>query len=107
MARTVLFQIQISNKGTAPIRRIVLRDQLPPGLSYLGGRLIEAEVGDLAPGCSHTVRLDATAAQVGRYVNEIVAVADGGLRTTSRCGFEILARPDDKPNGASPFAAGR
>jgi uncharacterized repeat protein (TIGR01451 family) len=72
-----IFQIQISNYGTTPIRRIVRRDQLPPGLSYLGSRLIEAEVGD------------------------------GGLIATSRRAFAILARPDDRPNGASPFAVGR
>ena len=43
------FQIQLSNDGTVPIRRIVLRDQLPPGLLYPRGYVIEADVGDLRP----------------------------------------------------------
>jgi len=104
---TVPFQIQLSNNGTTAIRHIVLRDQLPPGLSYPRGYMIEAEVGDLAPGESRTVRLDATAAQVGRYVNEIAAVAEGGLRATSRCALEVVARPRDKPSNGSSFGAGR
>lgn len=103
----VAFQIQLSNNGTAPLQHIILRDQLPPGLSYPRGYMIEADVGDLAPGQSRTVRLDAVAAQVGRYVNEIVAVADGGLRATSRCALEIVAGPADKPSGGSSFAAAR
>jgi uncharacterized repeat protein (TIGR01451 family) len=105
--QTVTFQIQLSNDGTAPIRHIVLRDQLPPGLIYLRGYVIEAEVGDLAPGQSRTVRLDATAAQVGRFVNEVLATADGGVRATSRCAVEVVAGPEEKPNDGSSFAAGR
>jgi uncharacterized repeat protein (TIGR01451 family) len=104
---TVAFQIQLSNDGTVPIRHIVLRDHLPPGLSYPRGYVIEAEVGDLAPGQSRTVRLDATAVQLGRFVNEVVATADGGLRATSRCALEIVAGPKEKPTGASSFATGR
>jgi uncharacterized repeat protein (TIGR01451 family) len=103
----VSFQIQLANDGTAPIRHIVLRDQLPPGLSCPRGYSIEAEVGDLAPGQSRTVRLDATAVQVGRYVNEIVAVADGGLRVTSRCALEVVAGPVVQESDESSFAAGR
>jgi uncharacterized repeat protein (TIGR01451 family) len=103
----VAFQIQLSNNGTAPIQHIILRDQLPPGLSYPRGYMIEADVGDLAPGQSRTVRLDAVAAQVGRYVNDIVAIADGGLRATSRCALEIVAGPEEKPSGGSSFAAAR
>jgi uncharacterized repeat protein (TIGR01451 family) len=104
---TVPFQIQLSNNGTTPIRNIVLRDQLPPGLSYPRGYLIEAGVGDLEPGQSRSVRLEAAAAQVGRYVNEIVAVADGGLRATSRCALEVVAGAVAKPSNGSSFAAGR
>ena len=104
---TVTFQIQLSNDGTVPIRRIVLRDQLPPGLLYPRGYVIEADVGDLAPGQSRTVRLDATAAKVGRFVNQVVATAAGGLRVTSQCAVEVVAAPEAKPSGGSSFAAGR
>jgi len=103
----VSFQIQLSNDGTVPVRHIVLRDQLPPGLSYPRGYSIEAEVGDLAPGQSRTFRLDATASQVGRFVNEIVAVADGGMRITSRCALEVVAGPPVQASDESTFAAGR
>jgi uncharacterized repeat protein (TIGR01451 family) len=104
---TVTFQIQLANDGTAPIRHIVLRDQLPAGLMYLRGYVVEADVGDLAPGQSRTVRLEATAAQVGRFVNEVLATADGGVRATSRCAVEIVAAPDAKPADGSSFAEGR
>jgi uncharacterized repeat protein (TIGR01451 family) len=104
---TVPFQIQLSNNGTTPIRHIVLRDQLPVGLSYSRGYMIEAEVGDLDPGQSRAVRLEATASQAGRYVNQIVAVAEGGLRATSRCALEVVVGAENKPGDGSSFAAGR
>ncbi len=104
---TVTFQIQMSNDGTTPIRRIVLRDQLPAGLIYPRGYVVEANVGDLEPGQSRTVRLDATAAQVGRFVNEVIATADGGLRVTSRCAVDVKAGPDENAGAATSFAAGR
>jgi uncharacterized repeat protein (TIGR01451 family) len=103
----ISFQIQLSNDGTVPIRHIVLHDQLPPGLTSPGGYSIEAEVGDLAPGQSRTIRLDIVASQVGRFVNEIVAVADDGIRGTSRCALEVGAAPEDKTSDDSSFAAGR
>jgi uncharacterized repeat protein (TIGR01451 family) len=104
---TVTFQIQLSNDGNVPVRHIVLRDQLPPGLLYPRGYVIEADVGDLAPGQSRTVRLDATAAQLGRFINEVVATADGGLLVSSRCALEVVAGPENKGAGATSFAAGR
>ena len=100
------FRIEVSNNGPITVRHIVVRDNLPPGLRHPQGDAIEADVGDLAPGQSRTVRLDTTAVQEGSFVNEVVATADGGLRAAARFGLRIRdvasAPPPDAPRPDAP-----
>ncbi len=56
---------------------------MPPGLQHQAGAAIECAVGTLAPGETKTARLDVVAAQAGRLVNELTAVADGGQQALS------------------------
>jgi uncharacterized repeat protein (TIGR01451 family) len=72
-----VFQIRLSNAGTGPIHKLVLRDRLPPGLQHPQGNLLEAEVAGLAPGESRVVTLKTIATKVGVFVHEIRAIADG------------------------------
>ena len=102
----VSFRIEVSNNGPITVRHVVIRDNLPPGLRHPQGDAIEADVGDLAPGQSRTARLDATAVREGSFVNEVVATADGGLRTAAHLGVQIrdVSRP---PGAAARGAAAR
>jgi uncharacterized repeat protein (TIGR01451 family) len=85
----VLFQIQLANHSTLPIRQIVIRDQLPPGLRHPQGSLIEADVGALAPGEVRTIRLETLAVQSGRLVNAVSARAEGGWQAESSTVVEV------------------
>ena len=53
--------------------------------------MIEAEVGDLAPGESRTVRLDATAAQVGATSTKSSPSPRAGCELRLRCALEVVA----------------
>jgi len=105
----VSFRIEVSNNGPIAVRHIVVRDNLPAGLRHPQGDAVEADVGDLAPGQSRTVRLEATAVQKGSFVNEVVATADGGLRAAARFGVQVKAAtpapaPAPQPDAPRPDA---
>jgi len=75
MGEEVAFEIQITNTGPVRVKRIVLRDKLPSGLTHPQGREIEAEIGGLKPGESRTLTLRTIAAKSGTFANEIHATA--------------------------------
>lgn len=65
------FDISLSNLGTAPATNVVLRDQLPEGLSHLYGPDLENEVGNIAPGETRRIRLALVPTRTGRITNTI------------------------------------
>jgi uncharacterized repeat protein (TIGR01451 family) len=85
----VTFQIQVTNHGTNPLNRVVLRAQLSPGLQHPQGNEVATELGTLGPGETRTVPLETVAAQAGRLITEAVAVAEGGLQARSRIGVLV------------------
>ena len=92
----VTFRIELSNNGAAPIRHIVIRDSLPPGLQHPQGDAVEADVGELAAGQTRVIHLDVTAVQGGSFINEVVARTESGLQAISRVGLRV------KDTGAAP-----
>jgi uncharacterized repeat protein (TIGR01451 family) len=66
----VVFRIEVTNNGSAPVNGLVLRDQLPKGLRHPQGDQIEADLGTLAPHQTRQVELTTTAAQPGRQINK-------------------------------------
>lgn len=77
----VRFTIQIANNGDEPIRNIKLYDTLPPGLHHPQGPKVGIEqFGDLAPGETRTLTLEATAVAPGPFRNEFLAQADFGVQ---------------------------
>jgi uncharacterized repeat protein (TIGR01451 family) len=86
----VPFQILVQNQGSGPVSNLLLRSKLPDGLQHPQGKEVEAELGALAPGESRTVTLTTTAAKGGRYVNEVVATADGGVEASARATVQVL-----------------
>src|SRR5262249_37568412 len=98
----VAFQIRLTNTGTGPIEKLLLRDKLPPGLQHPQGETLEAEIAGLAPGESRSVTLKTTAAKVGSYIHEIQAYADGAAAEIQPTGavrnpdLEAVARTEIK-----------
>jgi uncharacterized repeat protein (TIGR01451 family) len=87
---TVAFLIRVANHRDTPIRRVVIQDQLPPGLRHPQGDFVQAELGDLAPGELRTIRLEAQAVAVGRLINEVSAQAEGGLEAHTRAAVQVV-----------------
>jgi uncharacterized repeat protein (TIGR01451 family) len=97
------FQIQVANNGVAPIQHVVVRDQLPDGLHFPDGTFIEADIGTLQPGEFKTVPLEVIAARSGRWVNEVSALADGGLKAQTRVDVTVAdAAPSARPEDRAP-----
>lgn len=79
-----VFEIQITNTGTGPATGVVLHDVLPPALKHPQGETIEADIGTLAPNETKNLKLETTAVQVGRHVNEATVRGDGGIQATAQ-----------------------
>lgn len=86
----VPYQIVVSNPGTGPVNRLILRVKLPPGLQHAQGSHIEADLGILPAGGSRTIPLRVTAALGGVQVNEATATGDGGLEASARTQVSIM-----------------
>jgi uncharacterized repeat protein (TIGR01451 family) len=76
----VTFTIRVSNHSDAPVRNIKLTDTLPSGLKHPAGKIVGVpQFGDLQPGETRTIVLETTAAEAGKFRNEVIAQADGGI----------------------------
>jgi uncharacterized repeat protein (TIGR01451 family) len=84
------FQIIVSNPGTGPVTNLVLRGKLPEGLTHVQGRVVEAEMGSLAPGESRSVTLTTQAAKCGQFVNEMIATGDDGLEAKAQAPITVV-----------------
>jgi uncharacterized repeat protein (TIGR01451 family) len=97
LGEIVPFELLISNLGTGPAEKVILRDKMPAGLQHDAqrspGEIIEADLGTLAPGETRTINMRAKAVQVGRFVNE-ASVSSPGLA-------EVTARSEVVVTGAS------
>jgi uncharacterized repeat protein (TIGR01451 family) len=85
----VAFQIVVTNQGTTPLTQVVVRDDLPDGLTFPKGSRVETDPFPLAPGETRTIQLDAQAARPGRFVNEASARAEGGLTAQAQSAVEV------------------
>jgi uncharacterized repeat protein (TIGR01451 family) len=85
----VVFRITVTNHSTAPLHNVQLFDRLPSALQHPQGPTVGAPLGDLAPGETRTITLDTTAVEAGRFTNEVLAQADGGLQARARAAGTI------------------
>jgi uncharacterized repeat protein (TIGR01451 family) len=80
----VPFQIEVANRGPAPLAGVVVRDQLPPGLRHPAGDKIEGELGSLAAGQARTISLEVRAAQAGRFTNRVTVLVGGKVQAEAQ-----------------------
>ncbi|MEE9393202.1 MAG: CARDB domain-containing protein [Planctomycetota bacterium] len=83
--------ITVTNTGTGPARGVVVRDNLPAGLTSDDGRNnLSWDVGTLNAGETREIRFNLKANATGQYTNSAEATADGGL--TSSASASMTAR---------------
>jgi uncharacterized repeat protein (TIGR01451 family) len=85
----VAYPIRVSNTTAAPIGDLLLRVHLSPGLQHLEGEAIEAPLGDLAPGQTKSLTLDAIALQTGNLVVHTALLA--GKKVLAEATVTVLA----------------
>ncbi len=83
VGETIRFLITVSNPGTGTARNVVIRDVMPEALQHPAGTDLEYDVGDLGPGETRDIPLEAVATRAGRFTNRVTAHADGGLKASA------------------------
>lgn len=74
--------LTVSNNGTGTAKNVVVRANLPAGLTMANGQTsMEAKIGDLPGGSSREIRGQLIATESGDYTCEAIATADGGLQS--------------------------
>lgn len=82
----------VHNKGGAPAKNVVLRQNLPSQLNHVSGRNIQYEVGELLPGRSKKVELLLTAAAPGSGVTQSVLTADGNIKVEKQKTISVVGQ---------------
>lgn len=84
ICEAIPFKFTVTNSGTGTAANVVIRDELPEGLTTVDGqRIISIPVGPLQAGQSATQTVMVKAARTGAYENQAFATADGDLRAES------------------------
>ncbi len=86
-------QLTVRNTGTGVAENVVLRDQLPAGLTVDGKQTVEIPAGTLAAGESKVFNLVAKAGKTGKFENNATAASAGGLSAQSQTVSTIVRQP--------------
>jgi hypothetical protein len=87
---TVTLLFAISNPGDGVAELVKLKVMLPEGMEHPRGKVVEFDVGSLAPKEIKTMQLPAVARGTGPQKCMIVATGDGNLTCTDTTNIEIL-----------------
>jgi uncharacterized repeat protein (TIGR01451 family) len=100
--RPAVFDIRVSNTADVPVNNVVVRDQLPPELSFnsatAGGQQADGAVlwnlGTLQPREERVLQVNTRAARVApRVINVAVATGEPNLQAQSEAILEIRGLP--------------
>lgn len=80
----ISWRIVVTNTGTGMARNVVVRDELPEGLTSMdGNRIVAVNAGDLPGDRSKEVTVQVRASRPGKYVSKAVATSEAGLTAAS------------------------
>ncbi len=88
----VSLQFLIRNDGDGPAADVVLRSNLPAGLSHPIGNDLEYTVGDLEPGDEREVILNVVAKEPGHFVHTSELIASGGAAATAESKVSVIGQ---------------
>jgi uncharacterized repeat protein (TIGR01451 family) len=92
------FQLEVTNTGRAEARDVVLKDEVPQGLTATEARPALAaldnplvwKLGNLAPGQSRRVEFSAATLQPGTYHDHATVIAAGGIRQEASAAVDVM-----------------
>ncbi|MBI3410681.1 MAG: DUF11 domain-containing protein [Planctomycetes bacterium] len=90
VGQPAVVEIRYANKGAQPLRGVILRVILPPGLTHPKGSAIEGDIGELAAGADKVQRLTTITRQPGRHVVQVELSASGGEKAVSAAEVNVL-----------------
>lgn len=87
-------EIVVTNTGSGAATNVKVTDQLPQGLTSVDGKTaLSFDVGTLAKGESKRIPLSLKGSARGRFENDAMATADGGLKAQSARVATVLRQP--------------
>jgi uncharacterized repeat protein (TIGR01451 family) len=85
----ITFRIEVANTGAAPLRGVVVNDELPPGLEFVSGKPephaekpLTWKLGDVPPQQTRRIEYKAIVKQTGTFRNHAKVTAAGGASAT-------------------------
>jgi uncharacterized repeat protein (TIGR01451 family) len=82
--------LMISNPGDGVAEGVKVKTTLPDGLEHARGKVVEFELGSLAPNETRTVQLVCASKAGGAQKCETLALADGDLTATDEATVEVM-----------------
>lgn len=90
----IVWEYTVTNSGTGTTDRIMVREQLPEGLTTLnGGDTVEMDAGSIREGQTKTGRVKLKATRAGRFTSQAVASSAGGLQAQSTETTTVITQP--------------
>jgi hypothetical protein len=89
--RPATFDVAYANTGTHRLTGLVLHVMLSDGLRHPVGQSIEADVGDLEPGGSKSVKVTAAAVGPGRQGVQVRIAAMGGPEAAAQAALDVVS----------------
>ena len=91
IGQDMVLSIRLSNPGSGAATHVILEEDVPEGLTHVGGDALEFDAGTLKPGETRQLELTMKASKAGRVINRLRARADANLSTESATEIEIIA----------------
>ncbi len=104
----VTFRIDVANTGAAPLRNVVVNDELPAGLQFVSGKPepnpekpLTWKLGDVPPHQTRRIEYQAIAKETGTFRNKAKVTAAGGASVTDSAAVTV-GEPKLKINISGP-----
>jgi uncharacterized repeat protein (TIGR01451 family) len=92
----VSFQIEVANTGAAPLRNVVVTDELPVALEFVSGKPephadkpLTWKLGDVPPYQIRRIEYQAISKQTGTFRNNVKVTAAGGVSAADSAGVTV------------------
>jgi uncharacterized repeat protein (TIGR01451 family) len=92
----ITFRIEVANRGTAPLRNVVVNDELPADLEFVSGKPepnadkpLTWKLGEVPPQQTRRIEYQAIAKQTGTFRNNAKVTAAGGASATDNAAVTV------------------
>ena len=88
--RAATFDVTYSNHSNQRLNNLIMRVALSDGLRHTVGQSIEADIGELAPGSTKSVKITATAITAGRQGLQVRLAGPGIAEAVAQAVLEVI-----------------